>query len=241
MPLKSIIIVTMLNAAGKSRYQPGLPVSCSLRHPTASMGMATASWKIGVRTCTLSPVSGLTLNNEVSITAKTTLKTKTNRANHQYSERAARPEKTKYFARHVLVALKKPMFACSQIKITDIPQGACLLKRQSPEPDHRTSVSRPARRLRPHRLLKQRVSDRKAAVFLLGGGVFQRNGQICPTTFVQFERGSQSCNDPAESAQFRPLMHTPEWVFSWQALGEGACGCRSLSSHRWRAWRAVCF
>ena len=35
------------------------------------------------------------------------------------------------------------------------------------------------------------------------------------------------CNDPAESAQFRPLMHMPERVFSWQALGEGVCGCRS--------------
>ena len=35
------------------------------------------------------------------------------------------------------------------------------------------------------------------------------------------------CNDPAESAQFKPLMYMPERVFSWQALGEVACGCRS--------------
>ena len=36
-----------------------------------------------------------------------------------------------------------------------------------------------------------------------------------------------ACIDPAESAQFMPLMHMPERVFSRQALGDGACGCRS--------------
>jgi hypothetical protein len=41
------------------------------------------------------------------------------------------------------------------------------------------------------------------------------------------ERIAPLCNDPAESAQFKPLMHMPERAFSWQALGEGACGCRS--------------
>jgi len=35
------------------------------------------------------------------------------------------------------------------------------------------------------------------------------------------------CIDPAESAHFTPLMHMPERAFSWQALGEGAYGCRS--------------
>ena len=59
---------------------------------------------------------------------------------------------------------------------SDIPQVAYPLTSRSPESDHRTSVFRPVRRLRPHRLLKQRVSDRKAAVFLLGGAVFQRSG-----------------------------------------------------------------
>jgi hypothetical protein len=40
-------------------------------------------------------------------------------------------------------------------------------------------------------------------------------------------RRRDDCNDPAESAQFKPLMHMPERVFSWQALDEGACGYRS--------------
>ena len=41
------------------------------------------------------------------------------------------------------------------------------------------------------------------------------------------EETLEVCNDPAESAQFKPLMHMPERVFSWQALDEVACGCRS--------------
>ena len=66
--------------------------------------------------------------------------------------------------------------AVKELVKADIPQVAYPLTSRSPESDYRTSVFRPVRRLRPHRLLKQRVSDRKAAVFLLGGAVFQRSG-----------------------------------------------------------------
>lgn len=109
-PLNSMIIVTTPSAVGSSKYHPGLPVSCSRRHPAASMGTTTASWKTGVKTCTPSPVSGSTPNNEVSSTAKTTLTRIMNKTNHQYSERAARPAKTKYLLRHVLIASMKPIF-----------------------------------------------------------------------------------------------------------------------------------
>ncbi|SMX48527.1 hypothetical protein RUA8715_03510 [Ruegeria arenilitoris] len=45
--------------------------------------------------------------------AKTMLTRTTNNTNHQYSDRAARPEKTKYFVRHVFIASTKLMFVHS--------------------------------------------------------------------------------------------------------------------------------
>jgi len=78
-------------------------------------------------------------------------------------------------------------------QLTDIPQVACYLTRRSPESDRRTSVFRPARRLRSRRLLKQGGSGRETTVFWLGSDVFQRGGQTCPATFVQFGHGSRSC------------------------------------------------
>lgn len=66
-------------------------------------------------------------------------------------------------------------------------------------------------------------------------GFVELSKRVSPTCLISFERNryivpasfANRCNDPAESAQFKPLMHMPERVFSWQALGEGACGCRS--------------
>ena len=73
------------------------------------------------------------------------------------------------------------------------PKWQCLLTPMSPESDRRTSVLRPARRLRPHRLRRQGGSDREAALFWIGDGAFQRGGQTHPAAFVQFGRGSRSC------------------------------------------------
>ncbi|WP_339773525.1 hypothetical protein, partial [uncultured Pseudosulfitobacter sp.] len=76
---------------------------------------------------------------------------------------------------------------------TDIPQVACLLTSRSPDFACWTSIFRPNRRLWSHKQLEQGGSDGEAAVFWLGGGVFQRSGQTCPAAFVQFARGSRSC------------------------------------------------
>ncbi len=40
------------------------------------------------------------------------------------------------------------------------------------------------------------------------------------------------CNDPAESAHFKPLMQMPQRVFSCPAPDAGAVGCKSQSSHQ---------
>jgi len=50
---------------------------------------------------------------------------------------------------------------------------------------------RPERPRRARKALKQGGSDVEAAMFGLGGGVFQRSGQTCPAAFVQFGRGSR--------------------------------------------------
>ncbi len=102
--------VVMLSAIGSSKYQPGRPVSCSLRQPAASMGIRTASWKTEDRTRDPCPVSGLVPNMIVSSTANTALTRTTNKKNHQYSDRKARPENWKYFEKHVFTASTNPMF-----------------------------------------------------------------------------------------------------------------------------------
>jgi hypothetical protein len=42
----------------------------------------------------------------------------------------------------------------------------------------------------------------------------------------------RKCNDPAVSAQVRPLKHTPQRVFSYPVPGEGAGCCKSKSNRQ---------
>jgi sugar lactone lactonase YvrE len=44
--------------------------------------------------------------------------------------------------------------------------------------------------------------------------------------------GINPCNDPAESAHFKPLMQMPQRVFSCPAPDAGAVGYKSQSSHQ---------
>ena len=57
--------------------------------------------------------------------------------------------------------------------------------------------------------------------------ISRQNVSDCKVSISSISADLFFCYDPAGSAQFTPLMHMPERAFSWQALGEGACGCRS--------------
>ena len=71
-------------------------------------------------------------------------------------------------------------------------------------------------------------------------------GSVRPTqgrtlAVMQVCGGSQSCNDPAVSAQVSPLKHKPQRVSSCPAPGVGADSCKTGSSRRSPGSRAAGF
>ena len=58
------------------------------------------------------------------------------------------------------------------------------------------------------------------------------DGQLLSRDTLDLTRGLHICNDPALSAQVRPLKHTPRRGFSCPAPDAGAGGCRTGSSRR---------
>lgn len=64
---------------------------------------------------------------------------------------------------------------------------------------------------------------------------------VSPLDFTVAKLVGNVCNDPAVSAQVRPLKHMPRRVSSCPAPGVGAGSCRTGSSPRSRASRVVGF
>lgn len=68
----------------------------------------------------------------------------------------------------------------------DIPQVACRLTSRSPDFARWTSVFRAERRLRSRKRLELGGSGREPAASFPGSDVFQRGGQTCRASFVEF-------------------------------------------------------
>ena len=89
----------------------------------------------------------------------------------------------------------------------------------------------------PHDQAGTRFFDNANCFNLLGsqlvGELFRR---IMGTRF-----GLPACNDPAVSAQVRPLRHTPQRVSSCPAPDVDAGGCRTGSNRRRPGWRVADF
>ena len=130
---------------------------------------------------------------------------------------------------------------------TATPKAPAIANRVSADPMPSASTLWTVRVLSPAAFAKcscdqdfasRRVRTIAESIFICASMSLFQAWRLC---LNQLGSRSPSCNDPAVSAQVRPLKHMPQRVSSFPAPGADAGSCRTGSSHSAHASRVAGF